>query len=151
MPADRFRLAAAVYGVLRNNDRVLLMRRAGSGYRDGELGLPAGHLDGGEDAVAGLVRELAEELKIAADPGSCRLGLVLHRAPESSDDDEYLDLVFTVGRWEGEPMIGETTKCTELVWADLRALPRDVVDYVAAALEALGGAEPLLLYGWDRR
>ena len=150
MPAERFHLAAAVYGVLRHDDRVLLMRRAGSGYHDGELGLPAGHLDGGEDAVAGLVRELHEELTIVADPDSCRLALVLHRAPESPSDDEYLDLVFTVGAWEGEPLIGETTKCSELVWADLRHLPLDVVHYVARALQALGADEPLLLYGWSR-
>ena len=150
MPAERFHLAAAVYGVLRHGDQVLLMRRAGSGYHDGELGLPAGHLDGGEDAVAGLVRELREELTIAADPGSCRLTLVLHRAPESPSDDEYLDLVFTVGRWDGEPLIGETTKCSELVWTDLRHLPPDVVDYVAAALETLRAGEPLLLFGWSR-
>lgn len=151
MPAERFHLAAAVYGVLRSDDRVLLMRRAGSGYRDGELALPAGHLDGGEDAVAGLVRELREELTIAADPASCRLALVVHRAPESPRDDEYLDLVFTVGRFDGEPLIGEATKCTELVWADLRQLPHDVVDYVAVALDALRAGKPLLLYGWAGR
>lgn len=150
MPAERFRLAAAVYGVLRDGDRVLLMRRVGSGYHDGELGLPAGHLDGGEDAVAGLVRELGEELAIAADPDSCRLALVLHRAPEPPYEHEYVDLVFTVGHWSGRPSIGEAAKCSELVWADLRSLPVDVVDYVAAALEALRVGEPLLLYGWDR-
>lgn len=127
------------------------MRRAGSGYHDGELSLPAGHLDGGEDAVAGLVRELREELTIAADPGSCRLTLVVHRAPESPTDDEYLDLVFRVEHWEGEPSIGEVTKCTELVWANLGQLPPDVVDYVAEALGALRAGGSLLLYGWGRR
>lgn len=49
--AERFRFAAAVYGVLVDNNRLLLLRRAGSGYHDGELSLPAGHLDGNEDAV----------------------------------------------------------------------------------------------------
>ena len=46
---DRFRLPAPVYAVLERDERVLLMRRAGSGYRDGRLSLPAGHLDQGED------------------------------------------------------------------------------------------------------
>jgi hypothetical protein len=58
---QRFRVAAAVYGVLVDGDRMLLMRRAGSGYRDEELSLPAGHLDGAEDALTGLLRELREE------------------------------------------------------------------------------------------
>jgi 8-oxo-dGTP pyrophosphatase MutT (NUDIX family) len=42
VPAERFHVAAAVYGVLIEADRVLLLRRTGSGYRDGQLSLPAG-------------------------------------------------------------------------------------------------------------
>jgi 8-oxo-dGTP diphosphatase len=150
MPAARFRVVAAVYGVLSDGDRVLLMRRAGSGYRDGELGLPAGHLDGGEDAVTGLLRELQEELSITAYRDSCRLAVLLHRAPESPGDDEYLDLVFTVGRWTGTPSIGEPDKCSELVWAHRRHLPAHLVDYIEAALQALDADEPLLIYGWSQ-
>lgn len=146
-PTPRFRLPAAVYGALLDDGRVLLLRRAGSGYHDGELSLPAGHLDGGEDALSGLLRELHEELTIRADPASCRLAVVLHRAPEAADD-EYLDLVFTVTRWEGTPSIGEPARCSELVWAPRDRLPEDVVDYVAAALRALDDGTPLLLHGW---
>ena len=134
--------------MLLDGDRMLLMRRAGSGYRDGELSLPAGHLDGGEDAVAGLLRELHEELSIDADPKSCRLATILHRAPESSEDDEYLDLFFTVESWLGTPSIGEPDKCTELVWVDQDVLPLDIVDYVGAALRAIRAHESLVLYGW---
>lgn len=148
MPVGRFRVAAAVYGVLVDGDRMLLMRRAGSGYRDGELSLPAGHLDGAEDALTGLLRELREELTITADRDSCRLAVLLHRAPESPEDDEYLDLFFTVGRWAGTPSIGEPDKCSELVWTLRDRLPADLVDYVGAALRALNVNEPLLLYGW---
>lgn len=92
MPVGRFRVAAAVYGVLVDRDRMLLMRRAGSGYRDGELSLPAGHLDGAEDALTGLLRELREELTITADRDSCRLAVLLHRAPESPGPSGRLDV-----------------------------------------------------------
>jgi 8-oxo-dGTP pyrophosphatase MutT (NUDIX family) len=142
---------AAVYAVLTDGDRVLLMRRAGSGYHDGELSLPAGHLDGGEDALAGLVRELREELTIDVDPRACALATVLHRAPEPPYHVEYLDLVFTVGRWRGEPAIGEPAKCSELVWADRDGLPADVIPYIRATLEAVRTGEPLVLIGWDGR
>jgi 8-oxo-dGTP diphosphatase len=124
------------------------VRRAGSGYRDGQLSLPAGHLDGGEDAVAGLVRELREEVRIEADPASCRLAVLLHRAAEWADDDEYLDLVFTVANWTGTPSIGEPAKCSELVWARLDHLPADLVDYIDAALHALRRNQSLVLFGW---
>ncbi|WP_328291576.1 NUDIX domain-containing protein [Kineococcus sp. NBC_00420] len=148
MPRDRFRLPAAVYGVLRDGERVLVLRRAGTTFRAGQLSLPAGHLEGGEDAVAGLLRELREEVGVEALLADCRLALLVHSAPEHESDLEYLHLFFVVERWRGEPVIGEPDKCSELVWVTPAALPGDVVDYVADALHAIERGEPLLLHGW---
>jgi 8-oxo-dGTP diphosphatase len=145
---DPFRAAVAVYGILRRHEQVLLMRRAGTGYRDGQLSLPAGHLDGGEDAVAGLVRELREELGIEADPGGCHLALLMHAAPEDAEDHEYLHLFFFVDDWTGEPHIAEPDKCEELRWVDGETVPADLVDYVGEALAAIGRGESLALHGW---
>lgn len=150
MAAERVVMAVAVYALLAEEGRLLLMRRKGSGYHDGRLSLPAGHLDGGEDAVSGLVRELAEELTVEVDPASCELALTMHRAPEKARGREYVDLFFTVGRWEGVPVIGEPDKCSELVWADRRLLPSDVIDYVAAAVRAVDERRSLLMYGWTQ-
>jgi 8-oxo-dGTP diphosphatase len=145
---DRFRAAVAVYGVLSVNGRILLMRRAGSGYHDGELSLPAGHLDAGEDVRSALVRELREELCIASDPAACTLVTVGHRAPEQPQDD-YIDLFFTVGAWTGTPVIGEPDQCSELAWADPDTLPSDVIPYIAEALRAVRSGETLIAGGWD--
>jgi 8-oxo-dGTP diphosphatase len=149
VPSQRFRVAAAVYGVLLDGDRLLLIRRAGTGYRDGQLSVPAGHLDGGEDAVSGMLRELREEVLVEADRASCRLAVVMHRAPEDPQDSEYLDLFFTIGSWSGVPSIGEPDKCSELVWVDRVALPADIVDYVGVGLQAIIDGEPLVTYGWS--
>ena len=149
MSPRRFRACVAVYGVLAEDGRVLLARRAGSGYRDGQLGLPSGHLDGGEDAVAGLCRELREELAITVARDQCTLGTVLHRNRERPDDDEYLDLFFRVTGWSGRPAIAEPGKCTELVWADPEHLPGDTVDYVAGALRAMQAGQLLVTVGWS--
>lgn len=127
---------------------MLLIRRAATGYRDGQLSLPAGHLDGGEDAVTGLVRELREELGIEADPQSCRLALLMHSAPEHSEDREYFHLFFSVGLWTGEPFIAEPGKCNEMRWVEASALPSDLADYVAEALAAIARGDPLILRGW---
>lgn len=148
VPVERFRAAVAVYGILREEDRVLLMRRAGSGYHDGELSLPAGHVDGGEDVRSALGRELAEELRIVVDPAACRLSVVAHRAPNWPTDDEYVDLFFTVDRWSGAPSIGEPDKCSELVWARTCELPSDTIAYVSRALVACDRGETLVLDGW---
>ena len=146
--SDRFRLSAAVYGILVERGQVLLMRRAGSGYRDGQLGLPAGHLDGDEDLVSALIRELREELGIFVESRNVGLAVVLHSQAEDENDREYLHLFFRVDGWAATPVIAEPDKCTELVWADLDHLPVDTVDYVARALEALRVREPLVLFGW---
>ena len=140
---SRFRAAVAVYGILRRDGRVLLLRRKGSGYRDGELSLPAGHLEGEEDAVRGLHRELREELGVSV--GRCELALVMHRRRETPGDDEYVDLFFEVDEWVGEPVIREPHKCGELVWASTDELPGDVVDYIGVALRSAGG---LVTHGW---
>ena len=145
----RFHLCAAVYGLLVEDGRLLLMRRAGSGWKDGTLALPAGHLDGGEDAVAGLVRELAEEIGVVAARSACRLAPVLHSGPDHPGGDEYLNLFFTVAAWTGTPTIREADKCTELVWADPADLPADAVDYLPGVLAAIAAGTPLLLTDWN--
>jgi ADP-ribose pyrophosphatase YjhB (NUDIX family) len=148
VPAERFRIAAAVYGILRERGRILLMRRAGTGYRDDQFSLPAGHLDGGEDVITGLIRELREELGIEADPRHCRFALLMHTAPEDADDHEYFHVFFSVDRWSGEPHIAEPAKCTELRWVEGSALPSELVDYVGAALEAIARGDLLTVRGW---
>ena len=148
VPRERFRLPAAVYAILRDGEQVLMLRRAGTTFRSGQLSLPAGHLEGGEDAVAGVLRELHEEVGVEAAPQDCHLALLLHSAPEDEGDLEYLHLFFVVQRWRGEPVIGEPGKCSELVWVDPTALPADVVDHVADALQAIERGERLLLHGW---
>ena len=142
----RFKAAVAVYALLRRGGDVLLLRRAGSGFHDGELSLPAGHVDEGEDALSAVVREVGEELRVGARPEDCALVLTGHSAPERPGDDAYVDLFFAVERWSGEPVVGEPEHCAELVWAPATALPADVIPYVAEAVGVItAGAGPRLL------
>jgi 8-oxo-dGTP diphosphatase len=148
MPSDRFRLPAAVYAVLEQDEQVLLMRRSGSGYRDGQLSLPAGHLDEGEDVRSALAREVREELGVEVSDPDARLEVVLHSRAEFHDDSDYLHLFFRVTRWRGSPAIREPDKCTELRWTDPGRLPADTVDYVVQALDALRQRQSLVVFGW---
>jgi len=150
---DRFKAAVAVYALLRRDGHVLLLRRAGSGFHDGELSLPAGHVDEGEDALSAVLREIGEELLVTVEPPDCRLALTGHSGPERPGDDAYVDLFFTVDRWSGEPTVGEPDKTAELVWAPELDLPGDVIPYVAEAVAAiLDGTGPrLLMWHWPER
>jgi 8-oxo-dGTP diphosphatase len=147
---ERFKAAVAVYALLRRDDAVLLIRRSGSGFHDGELSLPAGHVDEGEDALSAVVRELGEELLIRVEPESCALALTGHSAPERPGDDAYVDLFFAVEQWSGEPVIGEPDKTSELVWAPVDDLPRDTIPYVAEAIMTVtrDPATRLLRWHW---
>jgi 8-oxo-dGTP pyrophosphatase MutT (NUDIX family) len=146
--SDRFRLPAAVFALLYADGRLLLLRRAGSGYRDGQLAPPAGHLDPGEDLVSGVLRELREEVGVGADPDGCRLATVVHSAPEYAGDEEYLNFFFVVTSWTGIPTIREPHLCTELVWASPADLPPETVDYLPRVLAGIAAGEPLLLANW---
>ncbi|MEP6697225.1 MAG: hypothetical protein ABJA34_10140 [Pseudonocardiales bacterium] len=58
---------------------------------------------------------------------------------------EYNELFFTVERWQGMSSAGEPATCSELVWARCGQLPGDLVDNVAAALQAWAAREPFLI------
>jgi len=144
----RFRAAVAVYALLTRDDQLLLVRRAGSGYHDGELSLPAGHVEEGEDAVTAVVREVHEELGLVLDPAACHLALTGHSGPERPGDDTYVDLFFLVSSWSGEPVNAEPDRCQELVWVTPDALPADVIPFVADAVAAATRADGPRLLRW---
>lgn len=141
---DRYPVAAHVF-LLRDDDQVLLMRRAGSGYADGRLGLPAGHVDLGETPSGCLAREAHEELGIRIDPGHLRPTNTMFRLSQ----EPRVDLFFTTRYWEGRPRIREPHKCLELVWADPTALPEEALEFLAQAFSDSQGGVALREYGFE--
>jgi 8-oxo-dGTP diphosphatase len=80
--------------------RVLVAQRPAGKSLAGGWEFPGGKLHAGEARIAGLARELEEELGIRVDPASCRpLIRYLHAYPEL----EVLLDVFRVARWSGTP------------------------------------------------
>ena len=62
----RFAARVAVYIALVNDGRIFLLRRANTGYRDGEWAMPAGHVESGETPEQAALRELREETGVSA-------------------------------------------------------------------------------------
>lgn len=133
----------AVYGVLRQGDSALLMRRRNTGFADGLWGLPAGHVDAGEDFLSAASREMAEELGVAVDPADWVHRQTLHRRSDRLGIDLFLD----ARRWRGAPSIREPEKCDALAFRPLDRLDETVIDYVRAALAP--DAPVMALWGWD--
>ena len=144
---DRYRPVVDVYVLLRRPDgMILLLERSGTGYADGQLCPPSGHLEDGESVARCAVREAAEETGVGIDPADLVFTHVVHhRNPEGQG---RIGIFFTATRWAGEPVNREPHKCAGLQWADPARPPANTVPYTAAALAAITRREAFSLDGW---
>jgi len=144
---DRYRSIVDVYVLLQRPDgMILLLERAGTGYADGQLCPPSGHLEAGESVVQGGVREAREEVGVLIDPADLAFSHVVHhRNPQGQ---ARIGFFFTAARWQGEPVNREPHKCARLYWADPARPPANTVPYTAAALAAITHGAPFSLDGW---
>ncbi|MDN3055469.1 methyltransferase domain-containing protein [Streptomyces sp. SRF1] len=141
-PARRHAEIVDVHLILRRGGEVLLARRANTGYADGLLHAPSGHVEDGEDVRAALLRETAEEIGITLAPDEVRAVLVMqHKAPTGAARTGWffeaeLGAPGRPGEDGREPVNREPEKCSELGWFPLDALPDDMVAYCRAGLDA---------------
>ncbi|MDP9611011.1 methyltransferase domain-containing protein [Streptomyces demainii] len=141
-PARRHAEIVDVHLILRRGADVLLARRANTGYADGLLHAPSGHVEDGEDVRAALLRETAEEIGIILAPDEVRAVLVMqHKAPTGAARTGWffeaeLGAPGRPGEDGREPVNREPEKCSELGWFPLDALPDDMVAYCRAGLDA---------------
>lgn len=127
---ERFKLVVSVYVIFGRGSELLLLRRANTGYEDGNYGLVSGHHDGSEPLRAAAAREAKEEAGVEIDPASLTFATVLHR----SQDEERLDFFFEARRWQGELRNAEPEKCAELAWFPIDGLPENTIAYVREAI-----------------
>jgi 8-oxo-dGTP pyrophosphatase MutT (NUDIX family) len=138
--------AIAVHVLLTDGERVLLLRRRGTGYEDGYFSVVAGHLDGGEDVMQAAVRETREEAGVTVDPGYARVVGVMHRR---AGDLEWVNFFVEARMWDGEIRNAEPDKCAALDWFTLDALPDNTVPYVRRGIENYCEGRWFDSYGWS--
>ena len=154
---QRFMAPCAAHLFLLHGDDVLL-RRANTGYEDGEYSVIAGHLDGDEEVVTAMIREAREEAGVTLAPEDMRVVGVMHR----KSNDERIDFFLVARQWHGAVVNAEPHKCAELAWRPLDGLPEDIIPYVRRALTltfhtdrerasggAFGGSVWFESYGWN--
>ena len=105
--------------------RLLLLRRANTGFLDGRYAPPGGHRRAGEQVAAAAIRECREEARIEVE----RIKPVVVMPYGGG-----VDFVFEAVRWSGDAAIGEPGTCDALLFAPPAALPAATVDFVATAL-----------------
>lgn len=104
----------AAYIVLTKDSKVLMSRRFNTGYGDGWLSLPAGHVDAGESISDAASRELLEEVGIRIPADELRLVAVVDRLRHPTKP--YCDFFFLADVEGQVPENKEPTKCSELKW-----------------------------------
>jgi len=120
----------AVHIALLHNDKVLLQRRQNTGYEDGNFGVIAGHLDGGETVIQAAIREVREEVGVQIDPSHIQLAGVLHRI----SGGERVEFFLIADIWKGRIINAEPDKCDMLGWFPINNLPPNTISHVAKAL-----------------
>jgi 8-oxo-dGTP diphosphatase len=145
--AERYRSIVDVHLVLVRDGRMLLTRRANTGYADSLLHFVSGHLEDGEDVVAAVIREATEEVGIRVARADLVCVHVMHH--RNRRGEARVGFFFRAERWVGEPVNCEPGKCSELVWIPVDDdLPSDMVDYPAEALRQMRKGETFSLHGW---
>jgi 8-oxo-dGTP diphosphatase len=137
-------IPTGVHVLCRREGRILLMRRAGTGFFDGLFSLPGGHVEPGESVLAAARRELREETGLVVTERDLDWLGVVHR----NSDTNRIDFFVAVRGFTGDPEIREPDKCDRLEWHDPQALPACMVDYVRRALGA-GQGPWILELGWN--
>lgn len=145
MPKERFKSVLAVFIILVKDERVFLIRRFQTGYRDGDYAIPGGHLEAHESLMAGTIREAKEELGIDIETDALRLAHVLDR---DTADGHRVGFFFIADHWTGEPRNNELDKCDHADWFPLHDLPKNLIDYDRVALGALQIPLSINEMGW---
>jgi len=130
----RHAVVPAVYAILMKDDKLLLMLRQNTGYRDGFYTLPSGHVEKNETPTQAVIRELVEEVGIKEDVKNFKYCFTLFRKSEL--DEERVDHFFIVTT-DKEPTNAEPDKCKNIMWADKNSLPENFFDYIRFALSKI--------------
>jgi ADP-ribose pyrophosphatase YjhB (NUDIX family) len=124
----------SAYGLVIDDDRLLLCRLSGTLPEAGKWTLPGGGIDFGEDPEAGMIREVEEETGlVVASAGLAGIDSFRHEVPERSFHGiriiYYADVISGQLRNEAE---GTTDRCQ---WHRIDALKEiPIVDLVQTAL-----------------
>lgn len=132
------------YLILKQQDKILLHLRKNTGYCDGMWSLVAGHVEDGESATEGMVREAYEEVGLSLDPAQIQAVHIMHRKTNRLN----VDVFFDCKSWQGEIQNREPEKCEKLEFFPLSSLPLNIVDYNAMALRCISEGKFYSELGW---
>lgn len=133
------------YLILRQENNILLHLRKNTGYCDGMWGLVAGHVEDGESATEGMIREAKEEIGIALHSDQLQVVHIMHRRTNRLN----IDVFFDCHSWQGEIRNCEPEKCEKLELFSFDSLPSNMVESNAVALKHVLEGNFYSEVGWN--
>ena len=118
--SERHLTRTAVFVILEQDNKVFFLRRANTGWADGLLTIPAGHVDQGDQVRESAIKETKEEACVDVEMDDLEFVHVDYLR------DEYTNFYFKAKKWTGEPKLGEPDLASEAIWIDKNELPNDV-------------------------
>jgi len=141
---ERFSFRCAVYLILQKDNKILLMRRFNTGWKDGMYTLPAGHVDGNETIADSMTREALEETGVLVKSEDLSVVHTVHQI----GDKEYIDFYLQANKWNGDPSILEPDKCDDIQWFSLNELPDKLLPNVKDVLKQLENGQTFSEFKW---
>ena len=117
--SERHLTRTAVFVILERDNKVFFLRRANTGWADGMLTVPAGHVDKGDNVTEAAIIETKEEACVDV------LAEDLEFLHVDFLRDEYTNFYFKAKKWTGEPTLGEPHLASEAIWIDKNNIPED--------------------------
>jgi len=129
-----------------NGSKLLLSRRANTGWMDGYLCPSGGHVEIGETPAIAMLREIKEELGVVVKPEDLEFGCVAARNTPAGETVAY---EFIIRDKEYQFINAEPEKCSELVWVELTKLDDTMIDqFKQIAEQGIIGKQQYLEIGY---
>ena len=132
---EKHKVRIAVFVILEKGDEILLLRRANTGYADGQYQMPSGHIEVDEYPTEAAIREAKEEVGVDIETDDIKLVHTSYRISPDNHEYDYIDFFFKTNKWSNEPINAEPETCDEIVWAPIKNLPSNTVPVIKEVIE----------------
>lgn len=144
---ERHKLIPSSYLIFIKDNKIALLKRCNTGFKDGYYSLIAGHVESNETFTDAAIREGKEEADIHLHSDNLELIHMMHRL-SSENGQERIDAFFLIKNWEGKIKNMEPEKCDDLSWFDMDNLPNNIIPYIKDAIKHIQDKKHYSEYGW---
>ncbi|MFZ1249763.1 MAG: NUDIX domain-containing protein [Candidatus Saccharimonadales bacterium] len=118
--------------VLNAKGQIMIIRRTGA--HAPKYSIPGGALELGETFEACAIRELQEECNITIQQPKV-IAVTNNLETYAAEGVHFISVILLADNFTGTPQIMEPSKCSELLWADPKALPQPHFDASRMAVQ----------------